>query len=56
LSKNNGKVISHLSRDHKPTDEKEQKRIISNGGKIYRTEMTIIDKLHVEDRSTLNEN
>jgi protein phosphatase 2C family protein 2/3 len=37
LSKNCGKVISHLSRDHKPTDEKEQKRIISNGGKIYRT-------------------
>ena len=22
LSKNNGKIISHLSRDHKPSDEK----------------------------------
>lgn len=56
MSKNNGKIISHLSRDHKPTDEKEQKRILSNGGKIYRTEMTKIDRLNVEDKSTLNEN
>jgi ubiquinone/menaquinone biosynthesis C-methylase UbiE len=31
-----------LSRDHKPTDKKEQARVLKNGGKIYRTEMSKI--------------
>lgn len=30
-----GKKIYCLSRDHKPNDEKEYKRIIEAGGKIY---------------------
>lgn len=33
-----------LSRDHKPTDSGEQKRIFKEGGKIYRTEMVKIRK------------
>ena len=32
----------NLSRDHRPIDTKEQLRIFSRGGKIYRTEMTRI--------------
>lgn len=35
ISKDGGKVVEYLSRDHKPTDEDEQIRICSNGGKIY---------------------
>ena len=30
-----GKKNLALSKDHKPNDKDEQKRIISNGGKIY---------------------
>jgi Protein phosphatase 2C. len=35
MSAEQGKKIIPLSRDHKPTDEDEQERILSNGGKIY---------------------
>lgn len=35
LSINNGKRIEPLSRDHKPSDPKEQKRVITAGGRIY---------------------
>ena len=35
LAKNYGKEIISLSRDHKPDDEDETKRIIEAGGKIY---------------------
>ena len=37
MSANSGRSLCSLSRDHKPTDEKEQLRIIQSGGKIYRT-------------------
>lgn len=41
LSSNNGCKIYSLSRDHKPSDESEKKRIITSGGKIYhRTAIT----------------
>ena len=42
LSTCQGKPLFSLSRDHKPTDPNEQERIMKEGGKIYRTEMTKI--------------
>ena len=38
LSAKNGTKCYPLSRDHRPGDEKEYKRILDAGGKIYRTE------------------
>lgn len=35
LSGDSGQKTYTLSRDHKPQDEQEQKRIIAGGGKIY---------------------
>lgn len=43
LSTEGGRFAFNLSRDHRPSDPKEQERIISAGGKIYRTEMTLIN-------------
>jgi len=37
MSVERGKKVVALSRDHKPNDEDEQKRILSNGGKIYQS-------------------
>lgn len=42
VSTEGGKFAYNLNRDHKPTDKREQVRILSLGGKIYRTEMTKI--------------
>lgn len=38
ISKNEGKEISSLTRDHKPNDELESKRIYNNGGRVYQTQ------------------
>ena len=38
LSAKNGSKFYSLSRDHRPGDEKEYKRILEAGGKIYKTE------------------
>ena len=38
LSAKNGTKLYPLSRDHRPGDEKEYKRILDAGGKIYKTE------------------
>ena len=38
LSAKNGNKFYPLSRDHRPGDEKEYKRILDAGGKIYKTE------------------
>jgi protein phosphatase 2C family protein 2/3 len=35
MSTQNGKKIICLTNDHKPNDEKESKRIMDNGGKVY---------------------
>jgi hypothetical protein len=35
MSADGGNYTLLLSRDHKPNDENEQKRINDNGGKIY---------------------
>jgi len=39
MSTDRGKHVVPLSRDHKPTDEDEQKRILGNGGKIYQSQI-----------------
>lgn len=41
LSGYGGTKIFPLSKDHKPSDESEKKRIIENGGQIYQTATTI---------------
>ena len=35
MSSDEGAKITPLSRDHRPTDDEEQRRITNNGGKIY---------------------
>ena len=40
MSGDMGDKIYWLSNDHKPTNENEIKRIVSNGGKIYQTQTT----------------
>lgn len=37
MSGNQGKKLFPLSRDHKPSDKQERKRIQDNGGKIYQS-------------------
>jgi len=35
MSADGGKYVVALSRDHKPNDDAEQKRIVEGGGRIY---------------------
>lgn len=44
MSGSYGEKVYILSRDHKPNDEKEYKRIIEAGGQIYQTEANIVSK------------
>lgn len=44
MSGNFGDKLYVLSRDHRPSDEREYKRIIEAGGKIYQTEANIVSK------------
>lgn len=44
MSGEGGEKLYVLSRDHRPSDEKEYKRIIEAGGKIYQTEANIVSK------------
>jgi serine/threonine protein phosphatase PrpC len=43
MSGDGGKKVFPLSRDHKPLDELEHKRIIENGGKIYQSQIPTTD-------------
>ncbi len=38
LSSDGGHKVLHLTLDHRPSEESEQKRIIEYGGKIYQTQ------------------
>lgn len=38
MSKNGGREVLPLTRDHKPMEPQEYQRIISNGGKIYQSQ------------------
>ena len=42
ISKYGGQDIQALTTDHKPSDENEEKRIISAGGKVYQYIIKII--------------
>ena len=65
LSAKNGVKFYPLSRDHRPGDEKEYKRILDAGGKIYKTEYeyrntntntNINVNLHKNNRNVYNTN
>ena len=43
MSSDGGKMAFNLSRDHRPSDVREQERVLTAGGKIYRTEMTKVE-------------
>lgn len=43
LSKNQGKEVIAATRDHKPCDENESKRIYSNGGRVYQTQTSAVN-------------
>lgn len=38
LSADNGEKVYRLTTDHKPTNIDEKRRIVTNGGKVYRTQ------------------
>jgi serine/threonine protein phosphatase PrpC len=38
MSSDGGNFCVNLSIDHKPNDDEEQKRILSNGGRVYQTQ------------------
>ena len=40
-SRDGGKNLFQITRDHKPNDEREQKRIEKNGGKVYYANKTV---------------
>jgi len=55
LSSKNGSKFYPLSRDHRPGDEKEYKRILDAGGKIYKTEYEYQSKpLYNNNRNSIN--
>jgi serine/threonine protein phosphatase PrpC len=55
LSSKNGSKFYALSRDHRPGDEKEYKRILDAGGKIYKTEYEYQSKpLYNNNRNSNN--
>lgn len=45
MSAEGGKKVYELSRDHKPDEERETVRIITNGGKVYQTQ-TVVPKMN----------
>jgi len=40
-SKDQGKLVEELSTDHKPDEPNEKERIVSNGGKIYQSQVNV---------------
>jgi len=53
MSTHSGKKLATLTNDHKPNDEKETKRIVENGGKVYQTQ-TNAKNLNFPNTSTGN--
>ena len=47
-SRDGGKKFYQITRDHKPNDEKEKRRIEMNGGKIYYANNTVINGVKVQ--------
>ena len=56
LSSKNGSKFYALSRDHRPGDEKEYKRILDAGGKIYKTEYEYQSKSLYNNNNNNNNN
>lgn len=52
MSGNFGEKVYTLSRDHRPNDEKEYKRILDAGGKIYQTEANLSQYFNYNINST----
>ena len=46
-SKDSGKEFYQITRDHKPNDEKEKKRIEKMGGKVYYANKTVVNGVEV---------
>lgn len=46
ISKNGGKEFFPLTKDHKPNEEVENKRIVENGGKVYQYNTIKIELRH----------
>ena len=61
LSAKNGSKFYPLSRDHRPGDEKEYKRILDAGGKIYKTEYeygnnSVSNNTNIRNNTNINNN
>ena len=54
LSAKNGTKFYPLSRDHRPGDEKEYKRILDAGGKIYKTEYEYGNNSNIDNNNINN--
>ena len=46
-SRDGGKNLFQITRDHKPNDEKEKKRIETNGGKVYYANKTVRNGIEI---------
>ena len=46
-SRDGGKEFFQITRDHKPNDEKERRRIEKNGGKVYYANKTVVNGIEV---------
>ena len=49
MSLNNGKEYKIITKDHKPSNEEEKKRIIQGGGEVYQTQTPINNMISTEN-------
>ena len=51
MSLNNGKEYKIITKDHKPSNEEEKKRIIQGGGEVYQTQTPINNMISTENEA-----